>query len=78
MKLSVTVKPNNKKPSVEILSESEWIVRVREPATEGKANDAVLEAIAESLHISKTRVIKKIKTMIMKMKSKQKLVEILL
>ncbi|MBP9888216.1 MAG: DUF167 domain-containing protein [Leptospiraceae bacterium] len=73
MKLSVTVKPNNKKPSVEILSESEWIVRVREPATEGKANDAVLEAIAESLHISKTRVI-----LLRGMKSKQKLVEILL
>lgn len=73
MKLSVTVKPNNKKPSVEILSESEWIVRVREPATEGKANDAVLEAIAESLHIPKTRVI-----LLRGMKSKQKLVEILL
>ena len=73
MKLSVTVKPNNKKPSVEILSESEWIVRVREPATEGKANDAVLEAIAESLYISKTRVI-----LLRGMKSKQKLVEILL
>ena len=73
MKLSVTVKPNYKKPSVEILSESEWIVRVREPATEGKANDAVLEAIAESLHIPKTRVI-----LLRGMKSKQKLVEILL
>ncbi len=73
MKLSVMVKPNNKKPGVEILSESEWIVRVREPATEGKANDAVLEAIAESLHIPKTRVI-----LLRGMKSKQKLVEILL
>lgn len=72
MKLSIRVKPGSKKPGIEILSESEWIVRVREPATEGKANEAVLEAIAESLCVPKTRVI-----LIKGMKSKQKLVEIL-
>lgn len=56
MKLSIQVKPNSKKPGIEKNTETDWIVRVREPATEGKANEAVVKMIAEELDIPKSRV----------------------
>jgi hypothetical protein len=71
MKLSITVKPGSKKPGIEILSDSEWIVRVREPATEGKANIAIIEAVAEQLNISKSKVV-----LVRGSKSKHKIIEI--
>ena len=50
MKLSITVKPGSKKPGIEIITDTEWLIRVREPATEGKANQAIIEAVAEKLN----------------------------
>lgn len=72
MKLSVSVKPNSKKPGIEIVNETEWIVKVREPALEGKANEAVLFAIAKKLELPPKKVI-----LLKGEKSKKKLVEIL-
>lgn len=71
MKLFIIVKPSSKKTGIEILSDSEWIVRVREPAIEGKANLAVLKAIAEKLKIPKSKVV-----LLKGDKSKKKIVEI--
>jgi uncharacterized protein len=48
-RLTVHAKPGSRKPGVEKLSEREWTVRVREPATEGKANAAILRAVAREL-----------------------------
>ncbi|HMV44128.1 MAG TPA: DUF167 domain-containing protein [Leptospiraceae bacterium] len=72
MKLTIYVKPNSKKIGIDIINEKEWIVRVKEPATEGKANDAVLYSIAEKLNLPKSKV-----KLIKGEKSKQKIVEIL-
>lgn len=72
MKLSITVKPGSKKPGIEIITDTECLIRVREPATEGKANQAIIEAVAEKLNLPKSRV-----ALIRGSKSKQKLIEIL-
>ncbi|MEQ8353572.1 MAG: DUF167 domain-containing protein [Leptospiraceae bacterium] len=54
--LRVTVKPNCKTVGVEKTSEDHWVVRVREPATEGKANRAVILAVARELEVPPSAV----------------------
>jgi hypothetical protein len=56
MRISVRVKPNSKKPGVEKLSDKEFIVMVRAPAAEGRANEAVIEALGAYLSVPKTRI----------------------
>lgn len=56
MKFSVRVKPGAKNAAVERKSPTDLTVSVRERAREGKANRAVLRAIAEYLDISVSRV----------------------
>ena len=72
MKLLVHVKPRSKKPGVERLQPEEWIVRVSQPALEGRANEAVLAAVADELGISKSRV-----RLVRGERSRQKLLEVL-
>lgn len=56
MKLFVRVKPGSSRPGIEKDDESHWIVRVREPATDGRANAAVLAAVAADLGIARSCV----------------------
>ncbi|MEI1279078.1 DUF167 domain-containing protein [Leptospira venezuelensis] len=56
MKIQVRVKPNSKKPSLIKSEDGVWIVAVKEPATEGKANDAVVRAVAEELGLAPSKV----------------------
>lgn len=71
MKISVIVKPNNKKPGIENLGEDTYIVKVRETATEGKANKAVIKAIAEKFNHPKSKII-----ILKGEKNKNKLIEL--
>lgn len=53
----VKVKPGSRKgPLVEVDSEGELTIYVREPAVDGKANDAVTRLLAAHLHVPRSRV----------------------
>lgn len=54
--LEVTVKPGAKAPGIVVGADGSIIVRVRERATEGKANEAVRRALATALHRPPTSV----------------------
>jgi uncharacterized protein len=47
--LEVTVKPGAKAPGIVVAADGSVIVRVRERALEGKANEAVRKALAAAL-----------------------------
>ena len=57
MKIQVTVKPGSRIESVEQISEKEFVIKVRAQPQEGKANFAVIEALAKHLNIPKSRVV---------------------
>lgn len=57
MKIMVKVKPNSKVESVEKLSDSEFVVRVKAKPQDGKANYAAREALADYFSIPKVRII---------------------
>ncbi|HRP70670.1 MAG TPA: DUF167 family protein [Turneriella sp.] len=56
MQLIVHAKAGNKNPGIERISGTEWIVRVRERALDGKANAALKAAIAHELGIAQSCV----------------------
>jgi uncharacterized protein (TIGR00251 family) len=57
MRYSVTIKPNSRKgPLVEAQSDDSLLVFVREPATEGKANSALIALLAVHFKVPKTRI----------------------
>lgn len=57
MKLSLLVKPNSKHEKVEDLGDGTWKVSVKAPPTEGKANEAVIAALAKHFGVPKSAVI---------------------
>ncbi len=72
MKISVIAHPNAKKPRVEKDLLDSLHVYVKEPPLDGKANKAVIEALAEYFHIKKSNVI-----LLSGEKSKNKLFDII-
>lgn len=56
MKISVQVKTNSKIESVEKLLDQNYVVRVRVPPVEGKANERVRELLAEHFGTPKSQV----------------------
>lgn len=56
MKISVKVKPNSKLEKVEEVGENKFILRVKAPAKEVKANEAVIKLLSEYFEISKSSV----------------------
>ena len=55
--ISVRVKPGSRKgPLVETGADGELTVYVREPAVEGKANEAVVRLLAEHLGVAPSRL----------------------
>ncbi len=55
--ISVRVKPGSKKgPLVDIGADGELTIFVREPAIEGKANDAVVKLLAAHLGVPRRRL----------------------
>ena len=72
MKIKVLVKPNAKKQKVEKVSEAEYRVFVNAPPTEGKANEAVVKALASFFDIPKSAI-----QILTGLHSKIKMIEIL-
>ena len=56
MRLFIKVKTKSKKPGVEKLDESNFVVRVKEAPIEGKANEAVIKALAENFNVAGWRI----------------------
>ena len=56
MKLQVRVTANSRKESVTNLGDGLWAVRVNAPPLDGRANQRVMELIAEQLSIPKSRI----------------------
>lgn len=57
MKITVQVKPNSKKESVEQTPDGIYLVRVNVPPIEGKANERVIELLSEHLNIPKSKIV---------------------
>ncbi|PIR42133.1 MAG: hypothetical protein COV30_00055 [Candidatus Yanofskybacteria bacterium CG10_big_fil_rev_8_21_14_0_10_37_15] len=57
MKINVKVKPNFSEERVEKISDTEFIVCVKEPPVQGRANRAVVRALSEYFHTSRVRIV---------------------
>lgn len=71
MRISVKAKTSAKKELVEKLSENEFVVSVKEPPIDGRANWAIAQAIADYFGVSPSRI-----SIISGQTSKNKMVEI--
>jgi uncharacterized protein len=71
MKIQVSVKTGAKKTEVIILDAKHFAVHIPQAPEKGKANDAILKALADHLGISPSRII-----LLRGQKSKNKLFEI--
>mgnify|MGYP001576654703 CR=1 FL=1 len=57
MNISVRAKPRSKKDYVKQFGESEYVVAVKEPPVDGRANKAIIEALADYFNIKKSEII---------------------
>ncbi len=57
MKITVVVKPNTRQEKVEQLPDGSYRVAVNAPSQEGKANAAVIAALAEFFSIPKSSIV---------------------
>ena len=71
MKISVKIKPNAKEESISITENNEYIVKVKAPATEGRANERLIELLSEHFKSPKRYI-----SIIKGFKSKNKIIDI--
>lgn len=71
MKIAIRVKPNAKAHAVEEIGENQYLVKVKAPPKENKANREVIETLAEYFDIPKSRI-----SIVTGLKSSQKVVKI--
>jgi len=69
MKISVIVKTNAKENKIEKIGEKEFKIFVKEPAKEGKANEAIIELLAEYFNVPRLKI-----NIILGLKSKKKII----
>lgn len=56
MRISINVKTRHKRPSVAQLTPLAYEVRVAEPPIDGRANDAVISALAKYFGIKRNKI----------------------
>jgi len=71
VKIAIRVKPNAKAHAVEEIGENQYLVKVKAPPKENKANREVIETLAEYFDVPKSRV-----SILTGLKSSQKVVKI--
>lgn len=71
MRLTVRVKPRAQQPSMTKADDGTFVVAVSDPAVGGKANAAVIKAVAEHFDVAPSRV-----TLVHGHKSRKKIVDI--
>ncbi|MCX5679217.1 MAG: DUF167 domain-containing protein [Candidatus Omnitrophica bacterium] len=57
MRISVKIKPGSKVASVEEIAEREFLIRVKSPPKEGKANIELIKTLSRHFGVPKSRVI---------------------
>lgn len=73
MRIFIKVKSRAKEEFVKKVDEKHFIVAVKEPPVKGKANQAVIEALAEYFDVKRSRV-----SIVAGHTSKQKIIDIVL
>lgn len=71
MKIIVKLKPNSKIKKIEKTGDRAYSIRIKEPATENKANLGLIKALADYFDVSKSQI-----EIISGLTSRQKIVEI--
>lgn len=56
MRISVKAKPNSNEEKIEKVSDTEFVVSVKEPPVKGLANKAIIHALANHFNISQSRI----------------------
>ncbi len=56
MFITIHVKPNKRKEGVEKISDTEFVIYTKKPATEGKANEDVIKQLAKCLKILRSEI----------------------
>lgn len=57
MKISVKVKPGSKKECIERVDDTNFIVHIKAPPVEGKANDALIRALSDYFGVPKSKIV---------------------
>ena len=71
MIIQVKVKPNSKQQKIEEDADGSFIIRLKSPPIDGKANKELVELLAKKFHISRSQI-----TIKSGLSSKNKLIEI--
>ncbi len=56
MNINVRVTPNSKTPSIIRIDDSNYTAKVNAPASEGRANERLVEMLAEHFNVSKSSI----------------------
>ncbi len=56
MRITVKIKPNAKADLVEKIAGGVYLVRVKAPAKEGKANEALIKVLSDYFDVPKSRI----------------------
>ena len=72
MKIKVKAKPNSREEVVERVGDADFVVSVKEPPVQGRANVAIVRVLAEYFGVSNSQV-----RIVFGHTSRQKIVEIL-
>lgn len=71
MRIYITAKPGAKEEKIEKVSENQFVVAVKEPPVQGKANAAIVKSVAAHFHVGVSNV-----RIVSGFTSRQKLIEI--